>query len=53
MNENYEIIKERNEKNKAFRKRLKNFYIGMYGLVGVLFLGTVGLCVYADSKQQL
>ena len=36
MNGNYEVAQEKNEKNKAFRKRLKNFYIGLYGFCGVL-----------------
>lgn len=51
MDESYEIVKERNEKNKVFRKRLKNLYIGRYGLIGVLFLGGWGLYVFADSKR--
>lgn len=53
MNENYEMVKERNEKNMAFRKRLKNHYIGRYGLIGVLLLGGWGLYMFADSKTAI
>ena len=38
MNGNYEAAQEKMEKNKAFRKRLKNFYIGLYGLLGAMLL---------------
>lgn len=50
MNESYEMVKERNEKNKIFRKRLKNFYIARYGLIGILILGVWGFNIFADSK---
>ena len=29
MNESYEVVKERNDKNKAFHKTLKTYYIGI------------------------
>ncbi len=50
MNESYEVIKERNDKNKAFRKRLKNFYIGLYGVVGVMILCALTLKSLTYSK---
>ncbi len=53
MNESYEVIKERNDKNRAFRKRLKNFYIGLYVLVGVMFLGALTLKTLTYSKTAV
>ncbi len=50
MNESYEVAQEKNEKNKAFRKRLKTFYIGLYGLLGAMFLWACGLGAFGDSK---
>ena len=50
MDENYEVVKERNEKNKAFRKWLKIYYIVKYGVAGVLLLGSGVLCTLTDSK---
>ena len=50
MNESYEAAKERNEKNKAFRKRLKIYEIGIIVLFGVLFLGLGALKVYDISE---
>ena len=31
-------FREKNEKNKTFRKRLRNFYIGLYAPWGVILL---------------
>lgn len=53
MNEGYEGAREKNEKNKAFRKRLKNFYIGLYGLLGALLLWVCGLGAFSDSKTAV
>lgn len=50
MNESYEVVKERIEKNKAFHKRLKIFYIGLYGLLGAMLLWACGLGAFGDSK---
>ena len=50
MNGNYEAAQEKIEKNKAFRKRLKNFYIGLYGLLGAMLLWGCGLGAFGDSK---
>lgn len=50
MNESYEVAQEKNEKNKTFRKRLRNFYIGLYGLLGAMFLWACGLGAFGDSK---
>lgn len=50
MNESYEAAQKKNEKNKAFRKRLKIFYIGLYGLLGAIILWACGLGAFGDSK---
>ena len=45
-------FRERNEKNKNFRKRLRNFYIGLYAPWGViLLLMGVFNCLEAKSAQ--
>lgn len=45
-------FRERNEKNKRFRKRLRNFYIGLYAPWGViLLLMGVFCCLEAKAAQ--
>ncbi len=50
MNESYEVVKERNDKNKAFHKRLKTYYIGLWVLVGVMCFGAFTLYTLTYSK---
>ena len=38
MNQQEREFRERNEKNMRFRKRLRNFYIGLYAPWGVILL---------------
>jgi len=50
MNESYEVINERNEKNKTFRKRLKNTYIGIYSLPCIGLILITSLRPYIETK---
>lgn len=50
MNESYEVVKERNDKNKAFHKRLKTYYIGLWVLVGAMCFGALTLYTLTYSK---
>jgi uncharacterized protein with PQ loop repeat len=42
-------FREKNEKNKTFRKRLRNFYIGLYAPWGVMLL-LMGVFYSLESK---
>ena len=53
MNEPLEVTKERNEKNIAFRKRLKNTYICVYGIPVVLLLVALSLKAYSELKTAV
>ena len=50
MNECYEVVKERNEKNKAFRKRLKTYSIIRIVWLGLTLLAMGLISVYVTSK---
>ncbi len=45
-------FRARNEKNKTFRKRLRNFYIGLYAPLGVMLL-LLGLGYSLESKPAI
>lgn len=53
MDENLEKVKERNEKNKAFRKRLKNLYKVMYGLMAFMFVTIVILTIESPPRTVM
>ena len=46
-------FREKNEKNKTFRKRLRNFYIGLYAPWGVMLLLMGVFCSLESKPAQI